>query len=340
MRKLITFAFVAMFVPLLSMQALSSLDGTLRISTEGTIVYGQVYLGAWLQGGMPDIYDKWVNETGRGLAIYATMACFGYPDTPVPNTGAPWITLTQRLQEALPWMQQGLFDAVSLTWETSYTGNDTGSGAVECTQRVANGDYDNYIRATAIWIKTNFPYKLFIRLDHEFNLETQGWSQNATAYILAWRRVVDIFRTEGVAVEWVWCANWNDNPSTLHYQDYYSGDDYVDWVGVDIYANSWGLNAEEMLASKGSNNLSVYDFALAHGKKFMIGEWGLNLTNDMTDQENAVWLSGMFDAIEERPNVKAIIHWGGENWCLLNYPSAIEVYRNRVNSSKYTDVYP
>lgn len=339
MKKLAAVALFIMLGPLFSMQA-SSLNDTSTILSNGTIVYGHVYIGAWLQGEMPTVCNEWVNKTGKGLAIYATMACFGYPETPVPNTGNPWITLTQRLQEASLWMQQGLYDAVCLTWMTTYTGDDTGLGAVECTQRVSSGEYDNFLRATARWIRSDFPYKLFIRLDHEFNLETQGWSQNTTTYAMAWRRVVDIFRTEGVVVEWVWCPNWNDNPSTLQYQDFYPGDDYLDWIGVDIYANSWGMNAQGMLDCKGSNNLSVYEFALVHGKPFMIGEWGLNLTNDMTDQENAVWLSGMFDAIEERPNVKAIIHWGGENWSLLNYPSAIEIYRNRVNSSKYTNVYP
>lgn len=304
----------------------------------------RVYLGAWLNGSVLDMYREWRERTGKGLAIFATMAAL-YPDEPVPSTGLPWITLTQRLAEALPWMKEGLFYGICLTWMMSYNSTSTGIEAFEITQKVANGDYDSLIRANALWIKNSFPYKLFIRLDHEFNLGNWGWSRDAVTYIRAWRRVVDDFRIENVQVEWVWSPNFQDNPSTIHYQDYYPSDDYVDWIGVDVYANSWihspaGWTAEEMLSCRGANNLSIYEFALLHDKPFMLAEWGLNITRDMTDEQNAGWLTGMFDAIEKRQDLRAIIHWGGSPWYLLDNPVAASVYKDRVSGAKYSALYP
>jgi beta-mannanase len=242
-------------------------------------------------------------------------------------------------------MKDGLFYGVCLTWMMSYNSTSTGIEAFEYTQKVANGDYDNLIRANARWIKNNFPYKLLIRLNHEFNLGNWGWSKDAAVYAKAWRRVADDFRIEDMQAEWVWSPNFQDNPSTIHYQDYYPGDDYVDWIGVDVYANSWihdsdGWTAEEMLSCRGTNNLSIYEFALLHNKPCMIAEWGLNITGDMTDEQNAAWLTGMFDAIEKRPDLRAIIHWGGSPWYLMNYPVAANVYRDRVSSAKYSVLYP
>lgn len=315
---------------------------SLVVSSHGLIDYsneppeGYLYLGAYLRGIIPDVYNEWVNQTGKGLAIYATCSVFGYPDTPVPNTGAPWITLTQRIESILPYLEDGTFDALCLTWQMQYDGSGTGMN--ECYLRVAGGEYDRFIRDSARWIKENFPYKLFIRLNHEFNLHSWKWGENPTAYIEAWKRVVDIFRSEGVNITWVWCPNANDNnPWGTHMPDYYPGDDYVGWVGTDLYANSWWGPEGGMATAEYMLEWGTYDFAVAHSKPFMICEWGLNITGDMTDGQNANWLMGFFDAIESRSNIKAIIHWGDARygWYLLQYPSATQVYRNRVVDPRY-----
>jgi hypothetical protein len=318
------------------------------ISFRGKISYAYVFLGAWLDGNMPDIYNRWVNETGKGLAIYATFAAFA-PNVPVPNNGSYQRTLTQGLTEALPWIKQGLYSAVCLTWMTTLTCDpeDTGPNgtAFECTQKVASGQYDGVIRDNARWIKSYFPYKLILRLNHEFDIPSVwGWGKDPAVYVAAWKRIVDIFRQENVSqVEWCWSPNFNSDARVL-FADYYPGDDYVDWVGVSLYANTWGWrNADEMLSAKGitrQNPVCPYEFALVHNKPFMIAEWGLNLTEDMSDEQNAVWLEGMLAAIENRPNTRMIIHWGTGELCLLNYPEALQIYRSYVIAPKYSAHYP
>jgi hypothetical protein len=325
----------------------SSTSSEVVISSWGKISPDIVYLGAWLNGNMPDIYNKWVNETEKGLAIYATFAALA-PDVPVPNTGPDLDVLTDRLRGALPWLKQGLYGAVCFTWMTAYTDNseDTGSNgtAFQCTSEVAAGQWDNVIRNNALWIKKNFPYKLILRINHEFNIPSSwGCGKDPTVYIAAYKRIVDIFRQENVSqVEWCWSPNF-DSDAGVVFADYYPGDDYVDWIGTSIYANTWGgwNNFDEMLnATSNLNPVCPYEFALVHNKPFMIAEWGLNICGDMSDAQNAVWMEGMFRAVEKRPNIRMMIHWGAYGWCVLNYPEALHVYRSHVVSPKYSSQYP
>jgi len=309
-----------------------------------------VYLGAWLNGNMPDIYYDWVNATGKGLAFYATMSVLA-PQLPVPDNGTnplDRMTLTSRLAEALPLLRQGLYSAVCLNWQTTFTcsSEDTGpnGSAFMCTQGVANGTFDNVIRENAKWIKSNFPYPLILRVNHEFdNPSSVGWGKDPEVYVAAWERIVNIFREENVSnVKWFWCPNFSSDAGVL-YADYYPGDSYVDIIGIDMYANSWFQNANLMFNSRGSQNqnpICPYQFALDHNKPFAIGEWGLNLTDDLTDEQNAAWLSSMFELIKNNTDIKMIIHWGAFEWYLLNYPMATQVYRSYVSDSKFSSQYP
>jgi hypothetical protein len=89
--------------------SLNSTQTSVTLPASGSINY-PVYLGAWLDqvaGG----YSTWVNETGKGLAIYASLAALA-PQIPVPNNGTFQWTLTDGLKEALPMLQQGLYGAL------------------------------------------------------------------------------------------------------------------------------------------------------------------------------------------------------------------------------------
>ena len=313
----------------------------------GRATNDSVYLGAWLNGNMPDIYDEWVNTTGKGLAICATMAALE-PEVPVPNNGSYALTLTTRLTDALPWLRQGLYGAVCLTWMTTFScePQDTGpnGAAFQCTKGVANGTYDNVIRENAEWIKNHFPYPLILRVNSEFDIPTiSGWGKDPAVFVKAWRRIVDIFREENVQnVEWCWSPNFESEASTL-FANYYPGDNYVDCIGITMYANNWRKNADQMLNARGiqgQNPICPYQFAVDHCKPFMIAEWGLNLTKGMTDEQNAAWLASMFEIVEKYTNIRMMIHWGNSEWFLLNNPTAVQVYKTHVSNPNYSSHYP
>lgn len=99
---------------------------------------------------------------------------------------------------------------------------------------ITNGEYDTYITKWAQHAKAlNHP--MFLRLGHEMNDPYRypwGPQNNKPAeFVAAWKHVVDIFKKEKVEnVLWVWA------PHTAYgfYDEYYPGDNYVDWVGTGV----------------------------------------------------------------------------------------------------------
>ena len=116
---------------------------------------------------------------------------------------------------------------------------------------IANGAYDFYLKTWVQDLKT-FSKPIYIRLGHEMNDPYRySWGpQNNTAeeFILAWRHVVDYFKNEGANnVIWI----WSPHPAYGYFNEYYPGDDYVDWVGVGtlnygdaaVWSKWWSFDA-------------------------------------------------------------------------------------------------
>jgi hypothetical protein len=124
--------------------------------------------------------------------------------------------------------------------------------------RAARGDYDAYLRAWADRMKafvsgpdgslgTADDRRVYIRLAHEMNGNWYPWGaamggNSAAHYILMWQRVRGIFWEKGLdarTVQWIWAVNHEDvGPARA--EDYYPGDAYVDWIGIDGY--NWGAS--------------------------------------------------------------------------------------------------
>jgi hypothetical protein len=114
---------------------------------------------------------------------------------------------------------------------------------------ITNGSSDALIRARANSIKS-FGKPVFLRWGAEMNGNWFAWSgpsngNNPAAYVAAWKHIHDIFASAGVTnVSWVWAPNANSKPggtdvtSWNNWRNYYPGDAYVDWVGIDGY--NWG----------------------------------------------------------------------------------------------------
>jgi hypothetical protein len=127
---------------------------------------------------------------------------------------------------------------------------------------------------------------ILLRWGWEMNGDWFAWDgshngQNAAGYVKAWRRIHGIFqknRTTNVA--WVWCPNWNNAPAASwnRFQNYYPGDEYVDWVGVDGY-NFYGESPDTLfkgiIAAYGkSKPIIVCETAAVSDKAQWIGELG------------------------------------------------------------------
>ncbi len=128
-------------------------------------------------------------------------------------------------------------------------------GALDDTVR---GVYDANIDKLAKWIKqTQRP--VYLRIGYEFDLSENGY--DSEKYIKAFRYVVDYLRENNVTnANYVWHSYGYINPGKLP-QQWYPGDEYVDWIGVSYFNafNKWNIDY-------------VQRFATGRQKPFMIAE--------------------------------------------------------------------
>lgn len=232
---------------------------------------------------------------------------------------------------------------------------------------IIEGKWDAYIQKWATDISA-LGYPVFVRWGHEMNIPSYSWAgQHAFGangrtdynqitdacgfsgcfgdtnvpdgperYIEAYRRVHRIADPLAPNIVWVWnpnARNWPlpDVAPWNHYNNYYPGDAYVDWVGLDGYnwgdqsGNGYGrwVTFNEMFGAE------LVDLAVRYpGKRQMIPEVGAVEDPRKPDFIRDVYRTGF----TQFPKLQIII-WVQDNgfWDPLHYPPAFADFR--VNSS-------
>jgi hypothetical protein len=136
--------------------------------------------------------------------------------------------------------------------------------------RIADGTLDATIIARAKGSKA-LGKKFFLDFAAEMNGD-EAWSgNNAPLYVSAYRHIHDLFVTAGANnVVWVWCPNVTDNQGgNRTTMDYYPGDAYVDWTGVDGY--NWGAKGNGWQTFQQVFQ-DIYPLLAAKKKPILIGE--------------------------------------------------------------------
>ncbi|MDB5203091.1 MAG: cellulose synthase [Ferruginibacter sp.] len=121
-----------------------------------------------------------------------------------------------------------------LTWEpwpTSFQSKDNSQNNI--LKEIRAGRYDSFLVSFCRQLQLS-DRPLFLRFAHEPGNPAYPWTSNdehaGTDYIAAWRYVHDFF-----AKEQLFNITWIFNPWKAEDTDrYYPGDDYVDWLGVNI----------------------------------------------------------------------------------------------------------
>lgn len=267
--------------------------------------------------------DYFAYITGKGLYLYNQSAGL--------HMGIPlWMCLPGSNDYTLL-IQEGLIQGIMVILNLDELGDPSNGNLI--VEQIGNGTWDTYLTMIANQAKA-FGYPIYLKIGIEMNIN-QGvnttWTsgENPIAFIAAWKRIVDIFRNEGVTnVTFVWNPNWNDvGPN--HWTDYYPGDDYVDWVGIDLYQYQQNSDPDNML--------QIYD-DYCNRKPIAICEWGTNWeSKNYTDESRAIFINKFFDAIETRPKIKMIsyLYYSFFMFDPVNFPLTTEAYRNRISNSRY-----
>jgi hypothetical protein len=165
------------------------------------------------------------------------------------------------------------------------------------TRAIVNGNYDELIAQRARGIaQLGVPVFLEWRWEMDRpNLASQVWS--GQDYVAAWLHIRRIFANQGVPnVSWVWCPTSNAF-ATGDAEQYYPGDDQVDWVCTDAYPGSTSTSLADLLRP-------AVALADAHHKPLMVGEFGKR-----DDGSQAGWLAAGFDWAAGQPAIKALVYF-------------------------------
>ena len=225
-----------------------------------------------------------------------------------------------------------------VTWEPSLKSGGDPLAAI------LNGSQDAIINDFAVQSKA-YGKPFFLRFAHEMNGNWYDWSgamtgNNPQTYIDAWRYVWNKFQAAGATnAVWVWSPNWNSVPNEswndLH--NYYPGDAYVDWVGVDFYGLKYddvsvAANIDAVYTSYSYKPMMIAETAAADCNNYVPG---VTRTKDQ-------WINEFFATLLNRPAVRAFF-WFNENkngeadWTITSCPSpaAQNAYQSGVGNARY-----
>jgi hypothetical protein len=174
---------------------------------------------------------------------------------------------------------------------------------------IRNGDYNLYIDKWASDVKA-FGKTVFIRFGHEMNDPYRypwGPQNNKPGdFIAAWKYIVERFKAQDVHnVVWV----WSPHPAYKMYNEYYPGDDYVDWVGVGalnygtvaLWSKWWSF--DEIFGDY-YNQLSTFN------KPIVITEFGSLAVGG----ERYMWYEkALSDLPGKYPMLKSILFYNNDN---------------------------
>lgn len=184
-------------------------------------------------------------------------------------------------------------------------------------QNITSGNFDAYITAWATAAK-NYRYPIFLRFAHEMNGDWYPWcgaknSNDVSKYIAAWKHVYDIFKGLGADnVTWVWCPNADSVPSQVwnSADNYYPGDQYVDWIGIDGY--NWGTSrAGSSWQTFDQIFTTVYSSLTAShpSKPFMLGEFACSEVGGSKPD----WTTDAFGRIKTNYPAFKAFNWFNQN---------------------------
>ena len=189
---------------------------------------------------------------------------------------------------------------------------------------IVSGSLDATIKARAAGAKA-LGQKFFLDFAAEMNGD-EAWSgNNAPLYVSAYRHIHDLFVAGGATnVVWAWCPNVTDtNGSNRTTLDYYPGDAYVDWTGVDGY--NWGSTNggwqtfQQVFAD-------IYPLLAAKGKPIIIGE----MASAEAGGNKGQWIDAIIPTLKAQyPLFKALV-WFDINketdWRINSSPAALTAF--------------
>lgn len=226
-----------------------------------------------------------------------------------------------------------------LTWEPWGRDfvNPTALQPAYSLSSIAAGAHDEYIRSWARAARASGG-PVVLRFAHEQSTEPgvrswYPWQGDPEGYQAAFRHIVTLFREEGATnVQFLWSAMWLNGWA----EQYYPGDDMVDWVGTTVLNHGTGATADwarwrtfyELFDGQ-------YQAAVKWGKPIMLTE----VATAEQGGDKAEWIRECFRLLKEKyPLVQAVLllevasdrEWPVINWSVASSPESLKAFLEAI----------
>lgn len=233
-----------------------------------------------------------------------------------------------------------------ITWQPTLAG----------LQEIIDGQWDKFIVRWAEGARA-CGHPVMIRFGHEMNGDWYPWCgvhngggetsvygdpgrpDGPERYVDAYRHIHDLFEQVGADnVIWVWAPNEGDplGKPWNELGNYYPGDDYVDWLGMDGY--NWGTSRPW---SRWRSFDEIFgDFyrrlaELAPEKPIMIAEFA----SSEQGGDKAQWITDAFRRIKTAyPKIKAFVWFNifkETSWSIDSSPESLEAFQQAMQDPYY-----
>jgi hypothetical protein len=241
-----------------------------------TVNVGTVPLGAYVGSGAPGAIARFAAQTGAKPSLAS--------DYLPRDNGWGGMVEVKPLQRVLgPWRSSQYRLVLGVPLIPTRNGRALGSLAAG-----AAGRYDREFVTLAKTLVYYGQADAILRIGWEFNGTWYPWSvtnqRDATNFAAFFRNVVTAMHlVPGGDFRFVWNATAGPEPEAP--QNAYPGDAYVDYVGLDVYDQVWGIPMDPKLAwprhvTEPDGLQWLSSFAAAHHKPAVIPEWGLIIRPD------------------------------------------------------------
>ena len=316
---------LAIFLSGVALRADDSSGSTLLPKTDNTAPpYLAVY--RWGQGGCTkgylELYAKWLNR--KTIWAEDFMPTEGWDKIEGQDwqlgTWSWWVKQQpgRRLVLSVPLLVGG--------WDGKGPQSGPEAGVPVSLEEGAKGAYNGHFRTLAEHLVAKGLGDTILRLGWEFNGGWYAWraqsEEQAVAFAGYFRQIVTTMRsvpgTENLKFVWNPCMVWMN----YSMDKAWPGDDYVDYVGLDIYDDSWAKDTypipahaspdqidalhkkvwnDVILHDNNHGLLLMQDFANRHGHKpLVIPEWGIDSrggTEDHGGLDNPYFIQQMYNFI-------------------------------------------
>ena len=226
------------------------------------------------------------------------------------------------------------------------------SEPVYTLSKIINGAFDNDLRAWCDGAR-DFGARLIVEYGTEVNGEWFSWNgkwngggasigygdpafpNGPERFRDAYRRIIQVCRDEGALnITWVFHVNDGDwpNVSWNRFENYYPGDEYIDWLAVSSYGAQTPLDDDWPVFRESMDSVYPRLAALTPDKPIIVAEFGVTANNPLGSQ--SLWArDALTDLLAFRwPRVMGF-SWWNEWWQNDNNPAHDTDMRLQTNPS-------